>query len=134
MRKYLHNFLDKHPQKVNVVKSEKSTYYKIGNKVVRVSDHIAVNSSGSISIVIPVNSTKTYIIHLPSNGKIIYFDNFTKLKQFLVSYLLYVDLVNPNPTKKDKIKLGVPEKLSKILEVHSFSKNQLKQINNFIKK
>ena len=57
--------------KGEVVESEKSRYFNIKGRILRISDHIGSNSSGSISIIIPDFSDKNeYIVHAHSSGSI----------------------------------------------------------------
>lgn len=57
--------------KGEVVESEKSRYFNIKGRILRISDHIGSNSSGNISIIIPDFSDKNeYIVHAHSSGSI----------------------------------------------------------------
>lgn len=133
-RNYIHNFLSK--QCNDIVKSEQSTYYKIGHRVIRVSDHPSFSSSGNISIITPSNKGKSYIVHLKENNKLLSFDNFTQLKSFLTNYLMFIDSFVTG--KKEKIiannsRNNINNDLSEILKIHPFTDSQASQIANFMK-
>ena len=135
-RNYIHNFLSKQCNKDNIVESDKSTYYKIDNRVIRVSDHPSFNSSGSISIITPSNKGVGYIVHLKENNKLLYFDNFSKLKSFLTNYLMFIDSFVVGKKEKLKVKNNKSDiniYLSKILKIHPFTEGQASQIANFMK-
>lgn len=59
--------------------SNKSRYYKIGNHILRISDHIGNNSSGLFSIIIKENG---YLLHHPGSGSI-EFMNYEQIKGFV---------------------------------------------------
>jgi len=51
IEKYIYSLLDKYNGEV--IESYKSRYFKVDDKILRVSDHIGSNSSGCISIIVP---------------------------------------------------------------------------------
>ena len=59
--KYLRKFAS------SVTESERSRYYRINSRVIRVSDHIAPNSSGVYHIILTGDQ---YVLHYPQTGYI----------------------------------------------------------------
>ena len=49
------------------IESDRSRYYKINNRILRISDHIGQSSSGIFSIIIKDN---IYLLHHPTTGSI----------------------------------------------------------------
>ena len=64
-----------------------SSYYKVGDKKIRVSDHMSpINVPDDMCILIPQNSQKQYIVVFLTN---IYIHNsYTSLRSFLESWIL----------------------------------------------
>ena len=61
--------LDKYLKKIcpEYIESTRSRYYRFNNYILRISDHVGANSSGSYSIII---SNDSYILHTHSNGSV----------------------------------------------------------------
>ncbi len=93
IEKYIYSLLDKYNGEV--IESYKSRYFKVDDKILRVSDHIGSNSSGCISIIVPRPSQQSqYIIHSHSTGSVAIMDYddvkemvrvFFKMSSFLTS-------------------------------------------------
>lgn len=52
------------------VYSQRSTYYHFGNKCIRVSDHVALNSDGHLSIILDCHDESHFIVHAVITGEI----------------------------------------------------------------
>lgn len=64
-----------------------STYFKINNIILRVSDHFALINFNfkNINIIFPINSTEIIVI---LNGKAIIMQNYRKLLEFIKAIIL----------------------------------------------
>lgn len=67
------------------IESNRSRYYKMGNHILRISDHIGNSSSGLFSIIIKEN---TYLLHHPSSGSIEIL-NYEQVKGFVKIFALF---------------------------------------------
>ena len=76
--KKVNNYVAKRCDKI--IKSKKSTYYKFGDHILRVSDHIGQSSSGQFSII--VDKRNNYMIHSHKTG-IITAVSYDKVKNFI---------------------------------------------------
>ena len=52
------------------VYSQRSTYYHFGNKCIRVSDHVALNSNGHLSIILDCHDESHFIVHAIITGEV----------------------------------------------------------------
>lgn len=83
------------------IDSNLSTYYNVRGRILRISDHIGSNSSGSMSIIIPKFNVieNTYILHVHSSGEISIID-YEKLKMVIKSFFyvssLFMSINQPN--------------------------------------
>lgn len=74
----------------DVVTSTKSAYYRFPGYIIRVSDHIGTNSSGTFSI-IPVGNNN-FIVHKHANGSIRLF-KYEQIKDFIRHVYEYSDMM-----------------------------------------
>lgn len=88
LEKFITKFTD------DIVRSTRSAYFRFNGYIVRVSDHIGTNSSGSFSI-IPVGNDN-YIIHKHSSG-IIKLYNYNGIKEFIKHVAEYSELMVSTP-------------------------------------
>ena len=138
MASVLEKFLISKCKKNNIIVSDRSKYYNFNGRVIRVSDHVGKNSSGIISVIIPGNSKKDYIVHFHSNGNLLHF-NYQELKAFLQSFILignnYTDISVNNKIfeleNKDKSEDTSVAEFKKV-SLSIFTENQLKQINSYL--
>jgi hypothetical protein len=104
--KYLVSLCKKHNG--NYVHTKNSSYYDFNGRVIRVSDHIGKNSSGSIHFIVTDNN---YLLYYCNTQKIRVM-NYKCVKEFCRSFIflspMLADLTNPNQptfeiekTKKD---------------------------------
>ena len=107
--------------------SKRSTYYQIGDKVIRVSDHIGKNSDGTFQIIVRPNG---YLIYHPSTGTINICD-YRQVQEFIRVFSLFP--VNEFSHQKIVVAkenegtiLGVP--------ASAFTPNQLNMIISLVKK
>ena len=69
-----------------VYEGEKSRYYTINGRTLRISDHIGSNSSGNMSIIIPnFKMSDVYIVHAHTSGAISTVD-YEKVKEIIRSF------------------------------------------------
>ena len=55
---------------LGVVESTRSRYYTINHRVIRISDHVAINSDGDVSIIMDSHDSTHFIIHAVKTGEI----------------------------------------------------------------
>lgn len=136
MASVLEKFLTSKCKKNNIIVSDRSKYYNFNGRVIRVSDHVGKNSSGIISVIIPGNSKKDYIVHFHSNGSILYF-NYVDLKAFLQSFILlgnnYTDISMNNKIFEIENRLSTSSVENfKGVAQSIFTDKQIAQINAFL--
>lgn len=136
-----------------------SSYYTIGDKLIRVSNHFSTSNPGinCLNIVIPNNSKSHYIVCFNGNPSV--FKSFTELKSFLCNFVIFsnfniiknsefdksIDLLSKNnqikklskdlKDTKEEIKI-LKESKSLIdcnFSLSDFSVKQQKQILSFVK-
>lgn len=105
----------------------RSHYYQIGDKVIRVSDHIGKNSGGCFQIIVKDNG---YIIYHPGTGTV-NICNYRQVQEFIRSFhLMPVDDREPQMIyigiKDEDRVLGIP--------ASAFSPGQLNQIRGMVRK
>lgn len=102
-------YISKFAKKVGESKTENSKYYQIGDKVVRVSNHIGKNSDGIFQIIVKPNG---YIIYHPGTGTV-NICNYRQVQEFIRTISLFpvddrlkeeIILAKPN----DQTVLGIP--------------------------
>ena len=87
------------------VYSARSTYYHIGPRIIRVSDHVAIHSDGHLSIILDSHDDEHFIVHAVSSGEISVL-NYKELKELIRSLRLlpavvYVANVKPKEEKPE---------------------------------
>ena len=88
LEKFILRFTD------DVIRSTRSAYFRFKGYIVRVSDHIGTNSSGSFSI-IPVGNDN-YIIHKHSSGYL-KLQRYDEVKEFIKHVAEYSELMTSTP-------------------------------------
>lgn len=158
---YIDRLIKENPN-CSVTPGLKSRYYNIGDKILRVSDHIGANSSGNISIIIPQYRTDNnqYIVHSHSSGRISVLD-YEKVKDIVRSFFylssIFSDALAPryveasDEIKKESVKYGSAlKKLGQIeslklqansktktilgLPISAFTEGQLRPIVGLVEK
>ena len=96
----LHKYCNRYATSVN--QSARSTYYYLpGGTVLRISDHYAKNSTGTFSIITPINRPNEYVIVSKSTGMIKVLD-YEQVKTFvrslvqIESFIPISELINPS--------------------------------------
>lgn len=110
MKTKLSKYLDTVADKVAESKSGRSSYYQIGNKILRLSDHIGKSSSGYFQIIERPNG---YLLYHPATGTI-HICEYREIQEFVRAFKLFpVELrtepqviVAPKPNE-DTV-LGIP--------------------------
>ncbi len=123
--KYCRRFTD------NYVKSTRSRYYRMNGHVLRISDHISMNTNALFAIII---RPEGYILHHPSSGHcdiISYKEALAFVKMF--SRFPIYHFSEPNEWKLAKNEqLIVKEEQVGNVPLNVFSKNQQERIREFI--
>lgn len=111
---------------VEINHSERSYYFLLDKKVIRVSDHIGLNSSGNMNIIVTKSG---YMIWNRTTGDI---DNvkYDDVKVF-IKHANLLAAVNLEAEKHEKL-MGKSTTILGI-EQDKFSTNQLKQIQGYVK-
>lgn len=111
---------------VEINHSERSYYFLLDKKVIRVSDHIGLNSSGNMNIIVTKSG---YLIWNRTTGDI---DNvkYDDVKVF-IKHANLLAAVNLEAEKHEKL-MGKSTTILGI-EQDKFSTNQLKQIQCYVK-
>ena len=78
----------------DVIRSTRSAYFRFKGYIVRVSDHIGTNSSGSFSI-IPVGNDN-YVIHKHTSGYL-KLQSYEEVKEFIKHVAEYSELMSSTP-------------------------------------
>lgn len=124
----INKYIEKFATESSVSQSGKSVYYQIGDKVLRVSDHIGKNSDGAFQIIVRPNG---YLIYHPASGTINICD-YRQVQEFVRVFNLF-PINNFTPPQKiimtgadNTTVLGVP--------ISAFSINQEKAIRAIVKK
>ena len=128
IEKYIDKLIKEY-KNCSVVEGEKSRYYTINGRTLRVSDHIGANSSGNMSIIIPnFKVGDTYIVHAHTSGAISSLD-YEKVKEIIRSFFymssIMLELV------QEGIKIEV-EKIDRFNEDETIK--ELKEENARLKK
>lgn len=132
LNKYLHRVVAQHNGQV--IYSQRSTYYHICGRIIRVSDHIGRNSDGSISIIYDASGSDNFIVHGHESGMIsvVNYENLKKIiKSFTILPAIIGVLSSPAPKRKhEEVNPG-----NKVLgyNINKFSKGQQKMINELVK-
>lgn len=85
--------------------STRSTYYHMGPRVIRVSDHVAIHSDGHLSIILDSHDDEHFIVHAVSSGEISVL-NYKELKELIRSLRLlpavvYMANIKPKEEKPE---------------------------------
>lgn len=135
IEKYLDRLIKKHNGLL--VESERSRYYSVKGRVLRVSDHIGKTSDGNLSIIFDSSDQGHYIVHGHTSGNISIL-NYEQVKEFVRSFIrtsyLFTDIsqtasenvrtIEPN---SDEIKVAAVN-----LFRAAFTKNQLIQVKSWL--
>ena len=103
-----------------MLSAKRSNYYRFGSNIIRLSDHIGRNSSGSHSIII--DRRGGYMVHTHSNGNIVLM-NYEEIKRFISTLALIQDIAPQGQNTwesemchKEELK-EVREKIKKIADL-----------------
>jgi hypothetical protein len=141
LNKYLHKIVKQYNGKV--IYSQRSTYYHIGGRIIRVSDHIGKSSDGSISFIYDAGCSDRFIIHAKASGYVsiaTYEDVKKVIKAFTILPALIGILETAPQAPKDEI-VNQPTQIKVNKETkdyvlgydkETFSENQLKTIQQMI--
>lgn len=88
------------------VYSTRSTYYHMGHRIIRVSDHVAIHSDGHLSIILDSHDEEHFIVHAVTSGEISVL-NYKELKELIRSLRLLpavVYIANVKPKEEPAVK------------------------------
>lgn len=108
---------------------ERSHYYQLWDKIIRVSDHIGMNSDGCFHIIVKPNG---YLIHHPATGTI-NICNYRQVQEFIRS----LQFVPVDKSKPQNLIIGSPDSdESNVLGVpmQAFTEGQLRGIKLMVQK
>ena len=132
IEKYLDRLIKKHNGVL--AESEKSRYYSIRGRTLRVSDHVGINS-GNVSILLDNSDQGHYIIHGHTSGNISVL-NYEQTKEFVRSFVqcsfIYTDIGVAKPLPEIKSNGLFTQEVATYLKT-TFSKKQLQQMVGFLK-
>lgn len=107
----------------------RSHYYQLGDKIIRVSDHIGMNSEGCFHIIVKPNG---YLIHHPETGTIS-ICGYRQVQEFIRS----LEFIPVGRFKPQKLIIGNPDSDgSNVLGVpmQAFTEGQLNGIKLMVRK
>ena len=93
------------------VYSQRSTYYHFGNKCIRVSDHVALNSDGHLSIILDCHDESHFIVHAVITGEISVV-TYEELKEIIRCMRLLpstVHIANISPKEPEPVQIVTKE-------------------------
>lgn len=129
IEKYLDKLIKSHSGVC--VECEKSRYYSIRGRILRISDHVGINS-GNISIILDNSDQNYYLIHGHTSGNVSVL-NYEQAKEFVRTFVncsfIYADIGTTKPIKESP---SFTQEVSNYL-LSTFSKKQLTQMANFLK-
>ena len=133
IEKYLDKLIKKHNGVL--VESEKSRYYSVRGRILRVSDHVGINSSGNVSILLDNSDQGHYIIHGHTSGNISVL-NYEQAKEFVRSFVqcsfIYADISIAKSMPEITPNGMFTQEVATYLRT-TFSKKQLQQMLGFLK-
>lgn len=133
IEKYLDKLIKKHNGVL--VESEKSRYYSVRGRILRVSDHVGINSSGNVSILLDNSDQGHYIIHGHTSGNISVL-NYEQTKEFVRSFVqcsfIYADISIAKSMPEITPNGMFTQEVATYLKT-TFSKKQLQQMLGFLK-
>ena len=132
IEKYLDRLIKKHNG--TFIESEKSRYYSVRGRTLRVSDHVGINS-GNISILLDNSDQGHYILHGHTSGNISVL-NYEQTKEFVRSFVqcsfIYADIGVSKPLISNSSNEMFTQEVATYLKT-TFSKKQLQQMVGFLK-
>lgn len=134
IEKYLDRLIKKHNG--TLIESEKSRYYSVRGRTLRISDHVGINS-GNISILLDNSDQGHYILHGHTSGNISVL-NYEQTKEFVRSFVqcsfIYADISVAKPMPEIKITPNgmFTQEVVNYLKT-TFTKKQLQQMVGFLK-
>ena len=130
LNKYLHKLVSQ--SKGEIIYSQRSTYYHIRGRVIRVSDHIGRNSDGSISIIYDASGSDRYIVHAHGSG-MISIVNYENVKKIIKSFTILPAMIGILSGTTNIVTQKVIDKNTVLGHgISEFSKGQLNQIHQYI--
>lgn len=118
-----------------LIESDKSRYYSVRGRILRISDHIGNNSSGNVSIIFDSADKDHYIIHGHTSGNISVL-NYEQTKEFVRTFVncsfIYADISVSKPSPSINYTGLFTQEVATYLRT-TFSKKQLQQMVGFLK-
>lgn len=72
MKNKLEKWLERYvkAKRLGIVRSQRSTYYTLNSRILRISDHVAIHSDGDISIICDSHDEEHFLVHAVKTGEI----------------------------------------------------------------
>lgn len=122
-----------------VIKTERSKYYTVNGRVLRLSNHVGRNSSGCCSIIVPKSRdfNGAYVIQVHTSGEMTLV-NYRTLQEFVRTFFTVTGFMEPllqtnykfDASKEHDGNVVAPNNTDTILGVPAsmFSEKQIKQL------
>ena len=133
IEKYLDRLIKKHDGLL--VESERSRYYSVKGRVLRISDHVGKNSNGNLSIIFDSSDQGNYIVHGHASGNISVL-NYEQVKEFVRSFIrtsyLFTDISQTTSTNVRTVESSSDEATATKLFRAALTKKQLFQVKSWL--
>ena len=121
IERYIDRIISKY-NNCSIIEGEKSRYYTVNGRTLRVSDHIGANSSGNISIIIPgFGNENGYIVHAHTSGAISIVD-YEKVKEIVRSFFYMSSIMMELVQESVKIEVEKRDRFNQNIEVGNLKK------------
>lgn len=135
IEKYLDRLIKKHDGLL--IESERSRYYSVKGRVLRISDHVGKNSTGNLSIIFDSSDQGHYIVHGHASGNISVL-NYEQVKEFVRSFVrtsyLFTDISQITSANVRTVEPNDGEIKAAAVKLFraTFTKNQLNQVKSWL--
>jgi hypothetical protein len=133
IEKYLDRLIKKHDGLL--VESERSRYYSVKGRVLRISDHVGKNSTGNLSIIFDSSDQGNYIVHGHASGNISVL-NYEQVKEFVRSFIrtsyLFTDISQTTSANVRTVESSSDETTATKLFRAALTKKQLFQVKSWL--
>ena len=127
LEKYIDKLIKEY-KSCSVVEGEKSRYYTINGRTLRVSDHIGANSSGNMSIIIPnFKVSNLYVIHAHTSGAISAFFYMSSIMLELVQESINIEVEKIDRFNADEKVKKMQEEILTLKKYEAIAKTKLKK-------
>ena len=126
-----------------ISEATKSRYYQFNTRILRISDHVAINSDGDIAIILDSHDEEHYLVHAVHSGEISVL-TYEEIKKLIRSIALLPAIMHIANSKEEACINGVkPSIVEKQLTgkdtilgipINRFTPGRLKTIKAIVKK